>query len=233
MNAFQYNLSSATHLTVGSESSKLVQVSDFFEQPDIVVDIAAQQNYAHINPHYPGIRADVGSDLLSSLCRCVAKLAAAQMDDKLREWEGQAWYSIVTRPADQLTPIQRLPHFDGFDETQLAIMIYLDETAHGGTAFYRHLSSGFERISEARYPVYKTKLEQDVQRTGLPPAAYISDGAPLFEKVYESAATRNSMILYHGTSLHSGVIRNDQPLSADPKTGRLTINGFFRPKSAS
>ncbi|MEL7110770.1 MAG: DUF6445 family protein, partial [Pseudomonadota bacterium] len=106
----------------------------------------------------------------------------------------------------------------------------LDQTEHGGTAFYRHLSSGFERITQARYPEYKLKLEQDVQRTGLPPAAYMTDGAPLFEKVFESDATRNSMILYPGSNLHSGVIRNDRPLSSDPGLGRLTINGFFRPK---
>lgn len=230
MDAFQYNLSPATHLEVGSEGTKIVEVSDFFDHPDTVVEIAAQQTYAQINPHYPGIRADVGANLLSALCDCVAELAGAQLDLGKRDWEGQAWYSIVTRPAGQLTPIQRLPHFDGFDETQLAIMIYLDQTQHGGTAFYRHLSSGYERVTEARYPTYKSKLEQDVQRTGLPPAAYITDGAPLFEKVFESAAMHNSMILYAGTSLHSGVIRNDQPLSPDPKQGRLTINGFFRPK---
>ncbi|MEL7283357.1 MAG: DUF6445 family protein [Pseudomonadota bacterium] len=230
MSAFRFNLSSATHLTIGFENTRVVQVSSFFDDPDAVIEIANQKNYTHINPHYPGIRAAVGSDLLSSLCQCVSQLSATQLGGQLLEWEGQAWYSIVTREPRQLTAIQRLPHFDGFDETQLAIMIYLDQTEHGGTAFYRHLSSGFERITQARYPEYKLKLEQDVQRTGLPPAAYMTDGAPLFEKVFESDATRNSMILYPGSNLHSGVIRNDRPLSSDPGLGRLTINGFFRPK---
>ena len=107
-------------------------------------------------------------------------------------------------------------------------MIYLDHTEHGGTAFFRHRSTGFERVTEARYPEYKQKLERDVSRTGLPPARYITDGAPHFEKIGESDATYNSLIIYPGTLLHSGVIRNDAPLLADPANGRLSINGFFR-----
>lgn len=142
---------------------------------------------------------------------------------------GRAWYSIVTHPKERLTPIQRLPHFDGFDETQLAVMIYLNQTEHGGTGFYRHLSTGFERVTEARYPAYKSALENDVQASGLPPARYIEDGAPHFEKIFESDASFNSFILYPGTSLHSGVIDNRASLPGDAKVGRLTINGFFRP----
>jgi hypothetical protein len=108
-------------------------------------------------------------------------------------------------------------------------MIYLNRTDHGGTAFYRQTSTGFECISEARFADYKAQLEAGVRKTGLPPAAYISDGAPHFEKIHESDAAFNSLILYPGTILHSGVIRNDRPLASDPRNGRLTINGFFRP----
>ena len=109
-------------------------------------------------------------------------------------------------------------------------MIYLNHTEHGGTGFYRQFITGFERVTESRYPDYKASLEQSVRETGLPPAAYPSDGAPHFEKFYETDAAFNSFILYPGTILHSGVIRNDLPLSPDPKLGRLTINGFFRPR---
>ena len=229
MEEFTNSLTSAAEKTIGNEHTKIVEIAEFFTDPDAVCAASQTKQFAHINPHYPGIRADVEPDLLHVLCACVSEMASAHLGQAKCAWQGQAWYSIVTQPAQSLTPIQRLPHFDGFDEAQLAIMIYLNRAPHGGTAFYRHRSTGFERVTQARYPDYKAQLENGVRQTGLPPAAYISDGAPLFEKFYESSGAFNSLILYPGTSLHSGVIRNDRPLSADPGLGRLTINGFFRP----
>ena len=227
---FEQNLSKSTQSSIGAERTNIIQVSDFFKTPELVVEAASSHRYAHINPHYPGIRASVEPALLAGLCEAVSSLVAAEAGTERRPWEGQAWYSIVTHPKERLAPIQRLPHFDGFDEDQLAVMIYLNRTPHGGTGFYRHLSTGFERVTEARYPAYKTALESDVQKSGLPPARYIEDGAPHFEKFFESDAHFNSLILYPGTSLHSGVIDNQAALPADAKAGRLTINGFFRPK---
>lgn len=228
--SFAFSLSNSRQFSIGEDETTLVEVSDFFDAPESVRSAAAEQRFAHINPHYPGIRAEVEASLLSHLCDGVSQLAVSHLKLPHREWKGQAWYSIVTQAPERLTPIQRLPHFDGFDEDQLAVMIYLNHTAHGGTGFYRHLSSGFERITEARYPAYKDSLESGVRTAGLPPAVYPSDGAPHFEKIYESDAAYNSFILYPGTLLHSGVIRNDVFLPSEPEHGRLTINGFFRPR---
>ena len=229
MSHFDRSRSDSSQVSIGNEGTKIVCVPDFFEDPDAVIAAAETHQFAHINPHYPGIRAPVEADLLAVLCDSVSDMAAIHLGQSKRSWRGQAWYSIVTRPASSLTPIQRLPHFDGFDASQLAVMIYLNRTDHGGTAFYRQTSSGFECISESRFADYKAQLEAGVRQTGLPPAAYISDGAPHFEKIHESDAAFNSLILYPGTILHSGVIRNDRPLASDPRNGRLTINGFFRP----
>ncbi len=226
---FEQNLSESTIAKIGVEETRIVQVSDFFRTPELVVEAASRHRYAHINPHYPGIRATVESELLAGLCGTVSDLVVTQFGAAKQSWIGQAWYSIVTHPKERLTPIQRLPHFDGFDETQLAVMIYLNRTEHGGTGFYRHRSTGFERVTEARYPHYKSALESDVLKSGLPPARYIEDGAPHFKKIFESDASFNNLILYPGTILHSGVIDNQVDLPADAGAGRLTINGFFRP----
>lgn len=226
---FEQNLSNSRLVQIGREETKIVEVSDVFNQPSAVISTAAKQRYAHINPHYPGIRAQVDRAFLSVLCQTVPCLAAEHLGQPKLQWEGQAWYSIVTAPKERLTPIQRLPHFDGFDENQLAVMIYLNHTAHGGTAFYRHLETGFECVTEPRYPAYKSALESGVQKSGLPPTRYIEDGAPHFEKLTELGGAFNSLILYPGVVLHSGVINNAEPLPSDPLQGRLTINGFFRP----
>lgn len=225
----EIQLSNTTVETMGNEETSIVRVADIFSDPKAIVEAAAQATYAHINPHYPGIRATVAPDLLGDLCGAVSQLVARHLGQAKRAFEGQAWYSIVTHHPSQLTPIQRLPHFDGFDQDQLAIMIYLNHTPHGGTAFYRQKATGFERISEQRFPEYKTKLENGVRTSGLPPARYITDGAPHFEKIKDFGAAFNSLILYPGTVLHSGVIDNESPLPSDPRTGRLTLNGFFRP----
>ena len=229
MSTFEQNPLESTLSQIGTEQTQIVQVSDFFKAPELVVEAASSHRYAYINPHYPGIRASVEAGLLAGLCEAVSDLVATHSGAEKRDWIGRAWYSIVTHPKERLTPIQRLPHFDGFDESQLAVMIYLNQTKHGGTGFYRHLSTGFERVTEARYPSYKTALETGVQKSGLPPAQYIEDGAPHFEQIFESDASFNSLILYPGTILHSGAINNQVELPADSKTGRLTINGFFRP----
>ncbi len=230
MKKFEINAGNVRVEKVGNERTQVIHIADFFKDPDEVASAATSQKFERINPHYPGVRAPVESDLLKRLISTVAEHFPKLSSGLNAKWNGAAWYSIVTCPPEQLTPIQRLPHFDGFDEKQVAVMIYLDHTEHGGTAFFRHRSTGFERVTEARYPEYKQKLERDVSRTGLPPARYITDGAPHFEKIGESDATYNSLIIYPGTLLHSGVIRNDAPLLADPANGRLSINGFFRPE---
>lgn len=229
MEQVEVKLTNTTAKTVGDEQTNIIRVADYFTRPEAIIDAAAQASYAHINPHYPGIRATAPEDLLRLLCRTVSQLAANHLEQPERDWIGQAWFSIVTHNPAQLTPIQRLPHFDGFDEDQLAIMIYLNQTAHGGTAFYRQKATGYERITERRFPEYKARLESGVRASGLPPARYITDGAPLFEQIGDFGAAFNSLILYPGTLLHSGVIDNDVSLPSDPRTGRLTLNGFFRP----
>lgn len=214
--------------SVGEDPFKVVEILNVFDDPGAIIEAASNCRFDHINQHYPGVRAPVADGLLSHLCGAVSDIAAREMGGQTNQFLGQAWYSIVTRDPGTLTPIQRLPHFDGFDETQLAVMIYLNETPHGGTAFYRHLSTGLERVREADYPAYSASLEKDVRKFGLPEARYISDGAPMFERIFVSRAAFNSMIIYPGNALHSGVIDNQAALSPDPKKGRLTINGFFQ-----
>ena len=228
-NPFQTNAIGAQVEAIGNERTKIVQIADFFKDPEAVVAAASDKTYARINPHYPGVRAPVEAALLHELIDLIASQDRPAETISPRTWKGEAWYSIVTCPPQRLTPIQRLPHFDGFNEDQVAVMIYLNHTAHGGTAFFRQRATGFERITEQRFPEYKARLEDGVRKSGLPEARYVTDGAPHFEKIGETDAAFNSLVIYPGTLLHSGVIRNDIALESDPARARLTINGFFSP----
>jgi hypothetical protein len=207
----------------------LVTLDRLFAEPERVVEQAFLQNFARITPQYPGLRAPLDPAVCAYLLGELAPLLDQWFAAPGTRWEMQAWYSIVTTPPEALAPIQRLPHVDGTDPRQIAMMLYLHRTGHGGTAFFRHRSTGLESLTAADYPRYAAALQADVARTGLPPAAYTTDGSPHFERVHVVPGSFNSAVLYRGNILHSGVIDNAAPLSADPREGRLTINAFFRP----
>lgn len=207
----------------------LVKAPAFLEHPETAIAQAVLHDFAKLTPQYPGLRAALDP----AVCRAWLAVLGPKLDDWFGSaphgWEMQAWYSLVTTPPAQLTPIQRLPHVDGTDGAQVAMMLYLHRTQHGGTAFFRHLSTGFESLTAQDYPRYAAAVQADVAKSGLPPAAYTTDGAPNFVRTHTVPGHFNEAVFYRGNILHSGVIDNAAPLSADPRTGRLTINAFFRP----
>lgn len=212
-----------------SQNHQLVTLDGFLAQPEHAIAEAVLQNFARITPQYPGLRAALDPAVCGYLLGELAPLLSGWFGDAATRWEMQAWYSIVTTPPGQLLPIQRLPHVDGTDPRQIAMMLYLHRTGHGGTAFFRHRSTGLEALTAADWADYAAALQEDVGRTGLPPAAYTTDGAPHFERIHVVPGHFNQAVFYRGNILHSGVIDNAAPLSADPREGRLTINAFFRP----
>jgi hypothetical protein len=216
-------------LHFSSDNHQLVTLNGFLETPEYAILQASLQNFARITPQYPGVRAPLDP----AVCAYLLDRLAPQLDDWFEtggiRWEMQAWFSLVTTPPSQLLPIQRLPHVDGTDPRQIAMMLYLHRTGHGGTAFFRHRATGLSALTAADFPRYAAALQRDVAASGLPPAAYTTDGAPHFERIHTAPGDFNQAVFYRGNILHSGVIDNTVPLSADPRAGRLTINAFFRP----
>lgn len=210
-------------------SHQIVTLDSFLAAPEFVVLQAVLQTFAIITPHYPGLRAPLDPRVCDHWLHRLAPQLGEWFGAPPKGWRIEAWYSLVTTPPAQLAPIQRLPHVDGTDPDQIAMMLYLHRTGHGGTAFFRHKSTGLSALNAADYPRYAAALQGDVARTGLPPAAYPTDGAPHFEQVHVTPGTFNSAVFYRGNILHSGAIDNAAPLRADPHAGRLTINAFFRP----
>lgn len=223
------SLTSWRHTQFSSCNHDIISIDAFLETPDAAVAQACLQDFAKITPHYPGVRAALGPAVCAEWLRLLAPLLDQWFGAAAQGWEMQAWYSLVTTPPADLAPIQRLPHVDGTAPEQIAMMLYLHRTGHGGTAFFRHRTTGLEALTAADYPRYAAALQADVARTGLPPAAYATDGAPHFERTHVVPGDFNSAVFYRGNILHSGVIDNTAPLRADPLGGRLTINAFFRP----
>lgn len=222
-------LDSAVIERFSCDNHELVTISQMLATPDVAIDFANLQKFAKVTPQYPGVRAPLHPAVATAWLARLAPLLSQWFGPAGAVWEMQAWYSLVTTPPAALAPIQRLPHVDGTDPSLIAMMLYLHRTGHGGTAFYRHRSSGLSALTAQDYPHYAKALHADVAKTGLPPAAYPTDGAPHFERIHAVDGHFNQAVFYRGNILHSGIIDNTASLPADPRTGRLTINAFFRP----
>jgi len=147
-------------------------------------------------------------------------------------WQGigliEANFSLVTTPAEALVPIQRIPHIDGTNPDELAVLHYLCGPELGGTSFYRHRSTQLEIITPQNLETWMGAVNREVGERGMPPAQYVDGDTPLFERIARYEAQYNRALVYRGTSLHSGNIPRAFVPDANPRTGRLTVNTFLR-----
>ena len=211
----------------GKERQPLIEVDGALIDADLVIDIAARHRFARHGEFYPGLRAPVSEAISMPLVepllpRMVEEFALAR-PPQYRE----CYLSLVTQDPSNLAPIQRLPHFDGIEKERIAVLLYLDRAERGGTGFYRQRATGFESVGATRFETYRSKLEDGIDRVGLPGATYISGDTELFEQIHRVEGRFNSMAIYRGNTLHCADLPSDFTPDPDPRTGRLTLNLFL------
>ncbi|MEK7266567.1 MAG: DUF6445 family protein [Pseudomonadota bacterium] len=218
---------SIERLTVGQEMEPIAIIDDFAPDPDRLRDYAAGADFFPDDLYYPGVKAALPPDYFSAVQTAIA----SAMVDVFGMTKGadvvRASYSIVTTPRDQLTIEQRLPHVDSLEPGRMAIVHYLSQNDHDGTAFYRHRSTGFETLDQERSAAYFASLNDELRCHGSPPPAYICGDTPLFEMTGKVDGKFNRAVIYRGRVLHSGAISAGSRLSASPREGRLTIASFL------
>src|SRR5688572_22770340 len=215
-------------LTIGAEAAPLLVIDNLVANADELVNIAATKPYGDVDNYYPGVRSRVPLLLQRFLL------------DELRAELGQTFglhapslrftschFSLVTTPADKLSYLQRIPHIDSFESNQLAFVHYLFKADLGGTAFYRHRKTGFEVIDEMRSAEYLRCLTEEQSGPHSPPPGYINGDTPLYEEVGRQQGVFNRMLAYRRSSLHSGCIAAGFVPDPNPRSGRLSINGFL------
>jgi hypothetical protein len=138
-----------------------------------------------------------------------------------------SYYSLVNKHPADLTLEQRVPHIDGRSDYRYALIHYLNPEPHGGTAFYRHIPTGYERITEEKHQRYCDAFDAFHATNGVPPASYINQSSKHFEKIGEIPYKQNRLAVYPGNLLHSGSIIPEHDITSDPVTGRLTANVFL------
>ena len=209
----------------GREGQPVLVVDDLLADPDGWRAAAAGSRFAAIGPHYPGIRAPVPPVLATALREALVPLMGEVFGPVPPVLE--AYFSIVTTPPGRLAPIQRLPHFDGFEPERIAVLLYLSGADRGGTAFYRQRATGYETVSRDRFPAFEAALRDGVAVHGLPDAAYIDGDTALYERIAVHDAAPNRALIYRSQTLHCAAIPAGIALPADPATGRLSVNLFL------
>jgi hypothetical protein len=212
---------------IGREGQPIVIVDGFHPAADALRDAACGAPFGPAREGYPGLRAALPPDYLAPLRDTIAGIFAEVFGCRRSVRVLDMSFSMVTTPPERLTLEQRLPHVDSVEPNRLAMVHYLGTDDLGGTAFFRHRSTGFETLDAVRAPDYLAALSAELKECGPPPPAYITDGAPLFDRIDCIEPRFNCAIFYRSALLHNGQIDAARPLSADPATGRLTATAFF------
>lgn len=223
-------LSPAAQVTVshfGREAQPLVRVEHALADPDLVIDIAARHTFARHGDFYPGIRAPVSEVIAMPLVFPLLKRVQDIFGLARPPRYSECYLSLLTVAPGDLTPIQRLPHFDGVEAERIAVLLYLDREGRGGTAFYRQRATGYESVDASRFERYRSELEKSVDTHGLPDAKYIVGDTAIFARSHIVPDTFNSMVIYRGNALHCAAPTPEFTHDPDPRTGRLTLNLFL------
>ncbi|MGH6613690.1 DUF6445 family protein [Sphingomonas sp.] len=214
-------------IDMGREHVPLVIVDDAHDAAGQLCEAASGVTFERSETdQYPGIRAVVPESYASWLETLAETAGLGERACVLR-----TSYAIATDDPANLSPIQRIPHFDTTDPAVIAAVHYLCAPPHGGTGFYRHRRSAFERIDASRHPAWRQGLVRDAQEFGLPDRPCEAGHNALFELIGFAELRFNRVIFYPANCLHSGII-GDEKLSPSPDKGRLTITSLLKVPSA-
>jgi hypothetical protein len=213
---------------IGREQAPLVVIDNLVADPDELVELATTKQFGDVASYYPGVRAKASlayqQFILEQLRGVFADVFAFE-SGAVRFTA--CHYSLVTTPPEKLTYLQRIPHVDSVSVKELAFIHYLFKADLGGTSFYRHRKTGFEYIDQDRKPEYLRHLEAEKVGPHSPPAEYISGDTPLYELLDAQQGVFNRLLMYRRNSLHSGNLGSKFVADPNPRTGRLSINGFL------
>jgi hypothetical protein len=219
-------------VAVGDEHSPVVIIDNFAPDPQALHALAANGDWRQRGDFYPGRRAETGPAYLASVAPLLQAVLRLVFGVTGKADVQRSYFSLAHTPPEALSLAQRIPHVDAYDPRQVAMIHYLCPPELGGTDFYRHRSTGFERVNQNQRDSYHAALEQDFTRLGQPDPAYISGNSLLFERIGTCEAAYNRAVLFPGNLLHCASL-DGVVLPSDTANGRLTIAAFILPIEGS
>jgi len=216
-------------LKFGDDQQELVRVDSYIQGADkLRQDAISRNSFAVADSFYPGVRMNITDAYIVGLVRNFQTIITEFFGLDLRRIKTAASkFSIVTSRPQELKPMQRIPHFDAPSRNSLAVIHYLCDAPDSPTAFYRHNSTGYEYINEGRFGEYEKSLVERFKDPAQHPHGYICADTEEYSQIASSTAVHNRLLMYRGSSLHSGIIRPDYNFDPSPETGRLTITSFI------
>ena len=207
-------------------------IDDVLLEPERWVNAAAEQR-AGFAPSpanaYPGYELRMPDSVTQALLEYLRPGLRPHFGIR-RILDAYSRLAMVTLAPAALSPAQSLCHRDRLKcrpgQTALASVLYLfDDPGLGGTAFFRSRLDA-TATDQLLYDSNALPAPAFFVRYGLQPG-YLTDSNAYFEKTHSIPARWNRLLVYSGMLFHSGEISNPQALNDDPRTGRLTLNGFF------
>ena len=221
-------LLNATH-----SMQKVVVIENLLQNPQALIDFATQHNFKPApgqaaGKGYPGIQLVPPTAYSQAITEFIKPLIQQEfgISADLEMRKSECAISLMTLKESELSPAQCVPHFDTSNINQFAIILYLCDQSHGGTAFYRHNATGFEFVTPQTSDHYFDKFLAELKAH--PPAQkYFTDSDAQFTKLGVLPAAINRMVIYRSCTLHSPFLINpEHSINPDPRTGRLTVNTF-------
>ena len=215
---------------VGEAREPVLVVDGLMRTPASMIEFAAREvafgEVAAGENFYPGVQAPAPLEYVSAVGRALTPLVEQAFGlPGVKPRGATCTLSLATLAPEALNLAQRLPHIDTVDPTQFAVLHFFCDPRFGGTAFYRHRSTGFETLTPERLEAHRTWLERDLRRH--PPApGYICGDTPIYQQTAAFEARFNRILVYRSRVFHSGQVRPQAGLSSDPRQGRLTANLF-------
>ena len=207
-------------------------IDDALLEPERWIDFAAVNAHDFVESGhnaYPGPELRMDDGVSAQLDAFFALHLRARLGARRTE-RMYTRMSIATRAPQDLHPRQRIPHVDRLDAARTqclaASVLYLFHDASlGGTNFYMPRRPQPE-ILQLMADANTLPVDEFQRATGIGPA-YMRGSNAWFEQVLSVPARFNRLIVYDGGLFHSGDIASPEKLTADPRRGRLTFNGFF------
>ncbi|MES2150613.1 MAG: DUF6445 family protein [Pseudomonadota bacterium] len=219
-----------------ADGSHCLVVDEVLADPDAWVRFG-EQHQPEMRPAggakgagYPGIQMALPADAIRHMTEFFLLHIRSKMD--ARRLVSAYWgISMVTLRPQALLPSQWLCHRDfipgqaeGNGLTASVLYLFKDPGL-GGTSLYR---SRLGAAETAALVADSLGMEGAAfsDKYGIAPG-YMAGSNPYFEQIGSIAAKWNRLVFYDGDIFHSGDIPAPDKLNADPRSGRLTLNGFI------
>jgi hypothetical protein len=216
---------------MGREHQPLIIIDNALTAPDDMAGVAAHTRFIQ-PPHtlYPGLNAPVPPVYSQSLAKVLRPLLDEVFGIPAHiELTASSFFALATQGPADLQPVQKVPHHDSCDPFMIAMVHYLCQPPQGGTAFFRHKTTGYEYVSDERFKPYEDIMRAELTTGELPHHA--GRDTPNYELIDSADMVYNRLVIYRSISLHSALL-DESRLSNDPQAGRLTLNTMMAPNRA-